>query len=121
MNEHPFNRTPTTHHAVSPNTFLFFANIADSIAAPNLIADGLRGAKVLGATALTGKGDSAKLSLSEETLRGLKGKHGTELEQWWVAAFGYGFERLTESEARYLTRADDAHSISARIVAAARK
>jgi hypothetical protein len=80
-----------------------------------------RGAKVLGATSLTGKGYSAKLSLSEETLRGLKGKHGTELEQWWVAAFGYGFERLTESEARYLTRADDAHSISARIVAAARK
>ena len=79
------------------------------------------GAKVLGATALTGKGYSAKLSLSEETLRGLKGKHGTELEQWWVAAFGYGFERLTESEARYLTRADDAHSKSARIAAAARK
>src|SRR5262249_43325966 len=66
------------------------------------------------------QGYSAKLTLSEETLRGLKGKHGTELEQWWVAAFGYGFERLTESEARYLTRADDAHSISARIVAAAR-
>jgi hypoxanthine-guanine phosphoribosyltransferase len=80
-----------------------------------------RGAKVLGATSLTGKGYSAKLSLSKETLRGLKGKHGTELEQWWVAAFGYGFERLTESEARYLTRADDAHSISARIVAAAGK
>jgi hypothetical protein len=80
-----------------------------------------RGVKVLGATSLTGKGYSAKLSLTEETLQGLKGKHGTELEQWWVAAFGYGFERLTESEARYLTRADDAHSISARIVAAARK
>ena len=80
-----------------------------------------RGAKVLGATALTGKGYSAKLSLSEETLRGLKGKHGIELEKWWIAAFGYSFERLTESEARYLTRADDAHTISARIVAAARK
>jgi hypoxanthine-guanine phosphoribosyltransferase len=80
-----------------------------------------RGAKVLGATSLTGKGYSAKLRLTEETLQGLKGKHGTELEQWWVAAFGYGFERLTESEARYLTRADDAHSISARIVAATRK
>lgn len=80
-----------------------------------------RGAKVLGATSLTGKGYSAKLRLTKETLQGLKGKHGTELEQWWVAAFGYGFERLTESEARYLTRADDAHSISARIVAAARK
>jgi hypoxanthine-guanine phosphoribosyltransferase len=80
-----------------------------------------QGAKVIGATALTGKGYSAKLNLSEETLRGLKGKQGIELEQWWIATFGYGFERLTESEARYLTRADDAHSISARVVAAARK
>ena len=41
-----------------------------------------RGAKALGATALTGKGYSAKLSLSEETLRGLKGKYRSELEQW---------------------------------------
>jgi hypothetical protein len=30
-------------------------------------------------------------------LRDLKGKHGTELEQWRLAAFGCGFERLTES------------------------
>ena len=79
------------------------------------------GAKTLGATALTGKAYSAKLRLSPETLQALRDKHGTELEQWWNATFGYSFERLTESEARYLTRADNAHAISARIVAATRK
>jgi len=30
---------------------------------------------------------------------------GEELEGWWAAAFGYGFERLTQSEVKYLTRA----------------
>lgn len=76
------------------------------------------GARVIGATALTGKAYSAKLRLSEETLRRLREKHGTELEKWWAATFGYGFERLTESEARYLFRADNADVISERVIAA---
>lgn len=80
-----------------------------------------RGAKVVGATTLTGKAYSAKLKLTEETLQALRRKHGNELEQWWIATFGYSFERLTESEARYLTRADDANTVSTRIVAAVRK
>lgn len=79
-----------------------------------------RGASVIGATTLTGKAYSAKLNLTAETLQNLRGKYGTELEEWWLAAFGYGFERLTESEARYLIRADDAHTITTRIVAAER-
>ncbi len=80
-----------------------------------------RGARVLGATVLTGKAYSAKLRLMEETLQALRSKHGNEFEQWWIAAFGYGFEKLTESEARYLLRADNAHAISARIIASVRK
>lgn len=79
-----------------------------------------QGAIVIGATALTGKSYSAKLRLSEETLQGLREKHGTELEKWWVATFGYSFEKLTESEARYLLRADNADAITERIVAARR-
>lgn len=79
---------------------------------------GFEGGIVIGATALTGKAYSAKLRLSEETLQGLREKHGTELEKWWVDTFGYSFEELTESEARYLRRADDADVISKRIVAA---
>ncbi|HMX29239.1 MAG TPA: phosphoribosyltransferase [Blastocatellia bacterium] len=79
------------------------------------------GASVIGATVLTGKAYSAKLALTNETLQRLREKYGDELETWWVAAFGYGFECLTESEARYLTRADDADAIRTRIVAASRK
>ncbi len=76
------------------------------------------GAKVIGATVLTGKAYSAKLQLTSETLQLLCEKHGQELENWWLTSFGYSFECLTESEARYLTRADDADAIRARIIAA---
>jgi hypothetical protein len=76
------------------------------------------GASVVGATALTGKSYSAKLNLVAQTLKALREKHGNELEQWWHDAFGFGFERLTESEARYLIRSDDAYTITERIIAA---
>lgn len=80
-----------------------------------------RGGRVIGAAALTGKAYSATLKLKESSLRELREKHGGELEKWWTNTFGYGFERLTESEARYLTRADDAQSVTERIIAARRK
>jgi hypothetical protein len=79
-----------------------------------------KGGTVVGATALGGKAYSAKLRLEDATLKELRAQHGRDLETWWHAAFGYGFDRLTESEARYLIRADDADAISARIVAARR-
>jgi len=78
------------------------------------------GGHALGAVTLTGKAYSADLRLEQNTLKALREKHGEKLEEWWIAAFGYGFERLTESEARYLTRSDDADAASARIVAARR-
>jgi hypothetical protein len=79
-----------------------------------------RGGAVIGATVLTGKAYSAGLTLREGTLNELRNKHGEKLEEWWIAAFGYGFERLTESEARYLIRGDNAHVIAERIIAARR-
>lgn len=79
------------------------------------------GANVIGATALTGKAYSAQLQLTAATLQALREKHGQELENWWIVTFGYSFECLTESEARYLTRADHADTIRTRIIAASRK
>ena len=48
----------------------------------------------------------------------LREKHGGELESWWQDTFGYGFNFLTESEARYLARADSVELIRDRILAA---
>ena len=70
------------------------------------------------ASTLTGKPYSAKLSLEQATLCALRAKHGDKLESWWKEAFGYGFEFLTESEARYLERADEAQLIRDRLIAA---
>ncbi len=76
------------------------------------------GAEVIGAAALTGKGYSAKLALSPQTLHSLKDRYDTELENWWCQSFGYGFDKLTESEARYLLRAENAHTIRDRMAQA---
>ena len=77
-----------------------------------------KGGKVVLATTLTGKSYSAKLTPSIETILRLRQKHGNELENWWRQTFGYSFEQLTESEARYLERSDDALSIRDRLIAA---
>ncbi|EIC19768.1 hypothetical protein [Thiorhodovibrio frisius] len=37
----------------------------------------------------------------QETLQALRDKHG-QIEPWWRAEHGYGFDTLTESEGRYL-------------------
>lgn len=76
------------------------------------------GSAVLGGTTLTGRADSATLALELRTLTALKEKHGNEIENWWLQSFGYGFECLTESEARYLLRAENADTIRTRLVAA---
>ena len=66
---------------------------------------------------MTGKPYSAKLALADEQLREVRDRHG-ELENWWRERFGFGFEALTQSEARYLARTEDAHTIRDRIAAA---
>jgi hypoxanthine-guanine phosphoribosyltransferase len=75
-------------------------------------------AEVIGAVTLTGKGYSAKLNLSPQTLHSLRDRYETEFEGWWRQSFGYGFDKLTESEARYLLRAENAHTIRDRIAQA---
>lgn len=76
-----------------------------------------QGGQILGATVLTGKPYSAKLSPDEQLIQVLRHKHGRELEEWWSQRFGFGFDCLTRSEARYLEKSPDAHTIRDRLVA----
>lgn len=73
------------------------------------------GGVVLGATVLTGKPFSAKISLDQEQLESLRHKHGKNLEDWWRNRFGHTFDCLTQSEARYLERSADVDTIRDRI------
>lgn len=77
-----------------------------------------KGGLVVAATVLTGKSFSAKLALDATQLASLRGKHGQELENWWQQKFGHTFDCLTQSEARYLERTQDADTIRTRITAA---
>lgn len=78
-----------------------------------------RGGEVLAATALTGKQYSAKIAIDSSTLEQLREQYdGTGLEAWWQNRFGYGFDSLTESEGRYILRAQDADKVRDRVAAA---
>ncbi|ABL66588.1 phosphoribosyltransferase [Chlorobium phaeobacteroides] len=77
-----------------------------------------RGGSVLGATVLTGKPYSAKMALDGVTLEQLRLKHGQRLENWWNHRFGFKFDCLTESEARYLLNTPDVDRIRNKIIAA---
>ncbi len=59
------------------------------------------GMKTIAATTLTGKNYSSVLAITTLTLDTLR-KNYNELEYWWISFFGYGFDCLTESEARYI-------------------
>ena len=78
----------------------------------------IRGGNVLGATVLTGKPHSAKMALDVATYKLLRLKHGEGLEDWWYQRFGFRFDCLTESEARYLLNTPDVDRIRNKIVAA---
>jgi hypothetical protein len=77
-----------------------------------------KGGRVIAAVTLTGQPRSAKLALDQTTLDELRGKHGEQFEQWWQERFGYPFDCLTQSEARYLANSPDAETIRNRIVEA---
>jgi hypothetical protein len=79
------------------------------------------GGHAVGATVLTGKPYSAKLAPDEEQIRALRAKHGREFENWWRERFGFGFDCLTRSEARYLEKSADAQAIRDRLIEAGLK
>lgn len=78
------------------------------------------GGRVVGAVALTGKQYSAKIEASDKTLQQLRAKHG-DLEDDFRAATGYGFDALTQSEARYLANYEPAQRLRDRIAAEGRR
>ncbi|MFZ6847312.1 hypothetical protein [Undibacterium sp. RuRC25W] len=75
------------------------------------------GANVIGYAVLSGKQYSAQLSLSNFTLEVLREKYGT-FESDFISATGYGFDSLTESEARYISKINSLDAFRDRIAEA---
>ncbi len=63
------------------------------------------GGTVVLATALTGKDYSRRIALNTQSLADVRERFGS-IEPWWRDQFGYGFEGLTESEARTILTLD---------------
>lgn len=78
------------------------------------------GGRVIAAVALTGKQYSATITPSDKSLQQLREKHG-DLETDFRAATGYGFDALTQSEARYLANYEPAQRLRDRIAAEGRR
>lgn len=78
------------------------------------------GGKVGLATALTGKDYSRRIALNTQSLADVRERFGS-IEPWWRDQFGYGFEGLTESEARTILTLDkgrlDADALRDRVAA----
>jgi hypothetical protein len=69
---------------------------------------------VIGATTLMAGPDSHTLAPGRATLARLRDKL-PQLEPWWKATHGWGFEGLTDSEAKYLARFDSTDAIRDRL------
>lgn len=78
----------------------------------------LKGGVVIGATALTGKPYSAKIAPDRNLLQEMRDKHGKELEDWWKERFSHTFDCLTQSEARYILRTENADRVRNKIAEA---
>lgn len=78
-----------------------------------------QGSDVVGACVLTGKPHSAKLAPTASQLDELRRKHGA-IETWWRQRFGFGFDCLTASEARYLIQTATSERIVERLDEAGR-
>jgi hypothetical protein len=76
------------------------------------------GGTVIGGTVLTGKSYSVILNNDEQQIVQLREKHGSKFESWWIERFGFGYDCLTYSEARYLLNTPTAQRIRNQITAA---
>jgi len=90
-----------------------FVGMGGTLANLNYIES--KGGRVLAAITLTGKPYSARLRPEPDQLSKLRAKHGQDLEGFWRERIGHGFDALTQSEARYLSRSPDADTIRNRL------
>lgn len=76
------------------------------------------GGTVVGATTLTGFGDSGQLALTDKMRKALWAKHGKALDDYLTEEFGYGIDSLTQGEAGHFRKAVSLDAIRDRITAA---
>lgn len=74
-----------------------------------------RGGRVIAATSLSKHNATRQLALSPEALAAVRAKLGADAETWFRERLGYGFDRLTDAEARYLSKFKGGDSLRRRL------
>ena len=77
-----------------------------------------RGGRVVGASVMDSQEGAVDIVVKPKMLAAIENKHGPSMNQFWQENFGYGIDRLTQSEAGHLRRATSVDEIRDRLAKA---
>ena len=77
-----------------------------------------RGGRVVGASVMDAQEGAVNIAVKPKMLAAIENKHGPSMNQFWQENFGYGIDKLTQSEAGHLRRAASVDEIRDRLVKA---
>ena len=77
-----------------------------------------RDGRVIGASVMDAQEGAVDIAVKPKMLAAIENKHGPSMNQFWQETFGYGIDKLTQSEAGHLRRAASVDEIRDRLVKA---
>lgn len=77
-----------------------------------------RGGRVVGVSVMDAQEGAVDIAVKPKMLAAIENKHGPSMNQFWQETFGYGIDKLTQSEAGHLRRAASVDEIRDRLVKA---
>ena len=77
-----------------------------------------RGGRVVGASVMDAQEGAVDIAVKPKMLAAIENKHGPSMNQFWQENFGYGIDKLTQSEAGHLRRAASVDEIRDRLAKA---
>ena len=77
-----------------------------------------RGGRVVGVSVMDAQEGAVDIAVKPKMLAAIENKHGPSMNQFWQENFGYGIDKLTQSEAGHLRRAASVDEIRDRLVKA---
>ena len=77
-----------------------------------------RGGRVVGVSVMDAQEGAVDIAVKPKMLAAIENKHGPSMNRFWQENFGYGIDKLTQSEAGHLRRAASVDEIRDRLVKA---
>ena len=77
-----------------------------------------RGGRVVAASVMDAQEGAVDIAVKPKMLAAIENKHGPSMNQFWQEEFGYGIDKLTQSEAGHLRRAASVDELRDRLAKA---